>query len=117
MAFKLVYTGLDGTADPVEWRSDSLTGREVANLESVLGVAWHDMQFFSRIGHRLALLGLLLGRDRSPEEAAAICEAISFERLEAMLVPADDDLPLSWTDGVPDAASGEAAAGEGSTAT
>ncbi len=76
--------------------------REVEALEVTLGCRYGEILPFAVMGHKLAIMAVMLKRDRSDEDVIKILNDLTLDATDKMWEMVDDDLPETYTDGVPD---------------
>lgn len=96
------------TYEDREFSTDDLTGREIVKLEEMLGVPWTRVRPKGEARHALYLLATFLVRDLGEQDVAKLLEAELLDKVTGKWLKQnvqwtdDDDLPGTFTDGVPD---------------
>ena len=89
-----------------KYNTDDLTGREILALQDYLGVPWLRFRPKGDARHALAIVATFLSRDRSEKDVEKVLDTIldhvTVRDLGDIIEHIDDDLPDTFTDGVPD---------------
>jgi hypothetical protein len=96
MALRPVFT-----YDGVPHRVGTLKVREVESLEVTLGCRYVEITPLGNMRHKLAMMAIFLGRDRSEAEVEQIISDIDLRSVDEMWDLQEDDLPDSYEDGIP----------------
>jgi hypothetical protein len=94
--------GFKVTIDGKSWLTDDLTLDEAERIEQVTHTSWLHIQPFQSAAQCKAILVEFLSRDMDRNAALAKVGALTVAETDKIIEVADDDLPATFVDGMPD---------------